>query len=200
MTGLVVFIGIPLLFALMSMQSPFFQNWRFLLALAFSVYISLWTTAAHGAIRPFLTGEFAPYAPVISIGGTAVMCYLVLFKIAANLSNHAGEGYHLPGRRSLFVPAAGVLSGLVMSGMVGYLICISPLHASVANDASFSEKAVTRLQYLTVIIDKATFQKVSASDRRRRLMSRVKTLPAPKETKAPQTEKKDEKTAPETAE
>lgn len=180
MTGLLIFVGIPLLFALMSMQSPFFQNWRFLLALVFSVYLSLWTTIAHETVRPFLTGEFSPYAHVICIGGTAVICYLVLFKIAANLSSHAGEGYHLPGRKSMFVPAAGILSGLVMSGMIGYLICISPLHTHIASDASFSEKAVSRLQYLTVIVDRLTFQKVPASTRRSRLMARVKPLTPPR--------------------
>ncbi|MBQ7207347.1 MAG: hypothetical protein IJS01_06065 [Lentisphaeria bacterium] len=198
MTGLLIFIGIPLLFGVMSMQSPFFQNWRFLLVLSFSVYLSLWTTIAHETVRPFLTGEFSPYASAICIGGTAMICYLILFKIAANLSSHCGEGYHLPGRKSLFVPAAGVLSGLVMSGMIGYLLCISPLHAGIANDASFSEKAVNRLQCLTVIVDRLTFQKVSASTRRSRLMARVRALPA-SGTAAQPAEKKDAPTSPGTA-
>lgn len=191
MIGLLVFIGIPLLFALMSMQSPFFQNWRFLLVLSFSVYLALWTTAAHAAVRPFLTGEFSPYASVICIGGTAALWYLILFKVAANLSSHCGEGYRLPGRKSLFVPAAGALSGLVMSGLIGYLLCISPLHARIADDGSFSEKAVTRLQYLTVLVDRLTFQKVSASTRRSRLMARVKPLPAPAAAGPRAAEKKD---------
>ena len=183
----------------MSMQSPFFQNWRFLLVLGFSVYLSLWTTAAHAAVRPFLTGEFSPYASVICIGGTAAICYLILYKIAANLSSHCGEGYRLPGRKSLFVPAAGALSGLIMSGLIGYLLCISPLHAKIADDASFSEKAVSRLQCLTVIVDRLTFQKVSASARRSRLMARVRALPAPQAAGPRAAEKKDEKTPPGTA-
>ncbi len=177
MTGLIVFIGIPLLFALMALSSPFFQNWRFLAVLSFSVYLSLWTSSLHKAVQPLLTGEFAPWAPTISIGGAAFLCCVILLRVASELSPHGEGGYHLPTKRNLLIPVLGFLSGCVMSGLVGYLLCISPLHPAVAQDPAFAEKAVDRVQTLTCVIDRLTFQRVPASDRRSRLTERVKALP-----------------------
>ena len=178
MTGLIVFIGIPLLFALMALSSPFFQNWRFLAVLSFSVYLSLWTSSLHKAVQPLLTGEFAPWSPAIAIGGAAFLCCVVLLKIASELSPHGEGGYHLPTKRNLLIPVLGLLSGYVMSGLVGYLLCISPLHPNVAESPAFAEKAVDRVQTLTCVIDRLTFQRVPASARRSRLMSRIKPLPS----------------------
>ena len=192
MTGLLVFMGIPLLFALMALQSPFFQNWRFLAVLSISVYFSLWTSSLHRAILPLLTGEFSPWAAAVTIGGTAFLCCSVLLKIASDFSSHGGGGYHLPGKKNLLVPVMGFLSGYVASALVGYLLCICPLHGTVARDNAFAERAVDRMQMLTRVIDRLTFQRVSASSRRTRLMSRIRALPpaAP----APQKSSVDEKT------
>jgi len=178
MTGLIVFIGIPLLFALMALSSPFFQNWRFFAVLSVSVYFSLWTSYLHQTVRPLLTGEFAPWAPAVSIGGAAFLCCAVLLRIATELSPHGEGGYHLPGGKNLLVPVLGFLSGYVVSGLVGYLLCISPLHPAVAKDSAFAEKAVDRVQTLTRVIDHLTFQRIPASARRSRLMSRIRPLPS----------------------
>ena len=177
MTGLLVFMGIPLLFALMALQSPFFQNWRFFAVLSISVYFSLWTSSLHQVILPLLTGEFAPWATAVTIGGTAFLCCSILLKIASDLSSHGGGGYHLPDKKNLLVPVMGALSGYVASALTGYLLCISPLHGTVAKDNAFAERAVDRILTVTRVIDRLTFQRVSASARRSRLMSRIKALP-----------------------
>ncbi|MBQ9503189.1 MAG: hypothetical protein IJU70_13625 [Lentisphaeria bacterium] len=177
MTGLLVFMGIPLLFALMALQSPFFQNWRFFVALSASVYFALWTGSLHRAVLPLLTGEFSPWAPVIAIGGAAFLCCSVLLKIASDLSSHGGGGYHLPGKKNLLVPVTGFLSGYVVSGLAAYLLCISPLHETVARDKAFADRAVDRVLVFTRVIDRMTFQRIPASSRRSCLMARIKTPP-----------------------
>ena len=67
MTGLLVFMGIPLLFALMALQSPFFQNWRFFAVLSLSVYFSLWTSSLHQAILPLLLPAFTRKYPLAEL-------------------------------------------------------------------------------------------------------------------------------------
>ena len=189
MIEILIFWGIPLLFMMMSMQSPFFQNWRFFLVLSLAGYLALWCfPLCSDLFKAFLPKEINSYAKGIAFTGPLIGFFIALYQTACNLSGHSGGGYHLPKGKNLLIPILGLLSGFVASGLAGYAICLTPLHASAASDAVFQERAVSRVCTLTVFIDKISLQKYSAAARRKALLSRVASW-----KKTPPPEKKDNK-------
>ncbi len=166
----IIFLVLPVLIALFALQSRFFHNWCFLLNSSLAVYISFWTyPLISKLVKAFYPKELQVWSVMITLEAVTLVCLLALSKITSSMSSHGGGGYHLPKSRTLltFIPCA--LTGLLYSGVIGYLICVSPLYWKLSKQESFSKKAVRRMQIFTVIMDSFSLQNYSSSQRKQSL-------------------------------
>ena len=166
----IIFLALPVLIALFALQSRFFHNWCFLLNSSLAVYISFWTyPLISKLVKAFYPKELQNWSVLITLAGTIFFCLVIFYKVTSSMSSHGGGGYHLPKSRTLltFIPCA--LTGLLYSGVIGYLICVSPLYWKLSKQESFSKKAVRRMQIFTVIIDRFSLQNYSSAQRKQSL-------------------------------
>jgi hypothetical protein len=170
----IVFMILPVLIALFAWQSRFFHNWCFLLNSSLAVYISFWTyPLISGLIKEFYPKELQFWSVLITLAGTMFFCLVIFYKITHSMASHGGGGYHLPKSRTLLTLIPCALTGLLYSGVIGYLICVSPLYWKFVKTESFSQKAVRRMQIFTGIMDRLSLQDFSFSQRKQVLEKRV---------------------------
>ena len=170
----IIFTALPVLIALFALQSRFFHNWCFLLNSSLAVYISFWTyPLISKLVKAFYPKELQNWSVIITLAAVMFACLVILYKITNSISSHGGGGYHLPKSRSLLTLIPCALTGLLYSGVIGYLICVSPLYWKINKTESFSKKAVRRMQIFTVIIDKLSLQNLSSSQRKQALEKRI---------------------------
>ena len=174
MIEMIVYMILPVLIALLALQSRFFHNWCFLLNSSVAAYISFWCyPLISGLTKAFFPKELQNWSVVITLAGTMFFCFVLLYKMTGAISSHGGGGYHLPKSRTLWTLIPCALTGLLYSGVIGYFICVSPLYWKFSKTESFAQKAVRRMQVFTVIIDRFSLQGTSAAQRRQVLEKRV---------------------------
>ena len=180
MIELALLYGIPLVFLGLSTQAYFFHSWRFLLSLSLGGYLALWSyPLVSGSFKDFFSGAIQPWRAVILQGSLILILFIVFFQVAGSLSSHSGNGYHLPGQKSIATWIIRLLSSFVFAALVCYLICLSPLHFRVTQSKMFSEKTVRNVLLLTNTIDKLSLQGRSSVERKKQLMSRLHPLEDP---------------------
>lgn len=203
MIEIALFYGIPLIVLGLAAQSNFFHNWRFFLSLSFGGYIALWAyPLAYDFLKPYLPPELVPWGRMITQAAVLLLAFMMIFQVCVSCSTHGGGGYHLPRRGNFSCLVLGLLTGLLVSTLLTYLICLSPLHGMIAQTESFSQKAVFRVTVLTGIVDKLSFQGKSISGRKKLLTERVYPLRDPRkvaEQKAKEAKEAAEKAAVEKA-
>lgn len=166
--------GIPLLVLLLAAQSSFFQSWRFFVALVFAVYPGLWGyPLVYDFSKAFIPKEFAELSAVAATLIPALVYFFTVFQFSGKLTTHGGGGYHLPQNRNPLTWLVNGLSGLVLSGFAGYLLCLSPLHGKITSDMEFAGTCVSRLNILTGFVDAFSLQGVHPSSRREMLLKRI---------------------------
>lgn len=180
-----LYIAFPVLMALFYLQKRFFHSWRFLLVSSLAIYLGLWTFPAfYELTKPLFPREMEVYSKLCVQSGIIVLFFLSIFQISAIISTHSGGGYHLPrGRAFRNLPTCGLI-GLLYSGLIGYLLCLSPLHCKLATTDSFAAKAVRRMQVFTVIIDRLSLQSATMAQRKQELEKRIYPRIDPREIKA----------------
>jgi hypothetical protein len=180
-----LYIAFPVLMSLFYLQKRFFHSWRFLLVSSLAIYLGLWTFPSfYELTKPLFPREMEVYSKLCVQSGIIVIFFLIFFQISAMISTHSGGGYHLPrGRAFRNLPTCGLI-GLLYSGLIGYLICLSPLHCKLAKTDSFAAKAVRRMQVFTVIIDRFSLQSATMAQRRQGLEKRIYPRIDPREVKA----------------
>lgn len=180
-----IFIALPVLITLFFLQQRFFHSWRLLLVSALAIYLGLWTSPGiYELIKAVFPREMAVYSKLVTHIGCIVIFFLIFFQIASMLSSHSGGGYHLPrGRSFCNLPVCGLL-GLLYSGLIAYLICLSPLHCKLAKSDSFAQKAVRRMQVFSVTVDCLSLQRTTIARRRSSLEKRIYPRIDPREVAA----------------
>ena len=180
-----IYIALPVLITLFYLQKRFFHSWRFLLISTLAIYLGLWTSPfIYELIKAVFPRELAVYSKLCTLSVLIIIFFLIFYQISAMISSHSGGGYHLPrGRSFRNLPVCGLI-GLLYSGLIGYLICISPLHCKLATSDSFAEKAVRRMQVFTVIIDRLSLQSATMAQRKQGLEKRIYPRIDPREVAA----------------
>ena len=178
MFNLILFWGVPLLFALLAKQSKFFHVWRFLFSLAIGIYLALWTfPALKNLADNMLSRNLLSFAASGTLLVSGLVFTVIFFHAAVTLSSHGGGGYHLPELLNKFgSPLAGFFCGMILSGFTAYVIAVSPLHKSVAENKYFADGAVGRMYTLTRVVDGFSFQSVPSGTRMARLNQRIVPL------------------------
>lgn len=186
MMELLVMWGIPVLFLLLSGQSPLFQNWRFLIALAFGFYLALGLSPLTLDMgKAWLPKELAAYSVAATLALSALIFAFALHRIMAGLSSHGNGGYHLPKQRNLLIQTFGFLSGYVFSALVGLVICTSPLSTRLGAGKEFSGRVVGRTCIVTGVIDGFSLQLSSTFKRKKRLNTLIDSVSKKLEKPAP---------------
>ena len=186
MMELLVMWGIPVLFLLLSGQSPLFQNWRFLIALAFGFYLALGLSPLTLDMgKAWFPKELAVYSVAATLALSALIFAFALHRIMAGLSSHGNGGYHLPKQRNLLIQTFGFLSGYVFSALVGLVICTTPLSSRLGAGEEFSGRVVGRCCVVTGVIDGFSLQLSSTFKRKKRLNTLIGSISKKLEKPAP---------------
>ena len=141
-------------------KKSFMANWIFLINLAFSIYTSVFLAPL---VVPLLDipGLDSGYKNAIAIGGVFMVVDFILKKITEQIIPNPENDFNLPAISRLFSVGAGLLSGIMIVGILLFCFMQTPFVNGLSQKKELRSTARNTLMGVVYTVNAFSFQSLS---------------------------------------